>query len=121
MNDVVITKLDLDRARENLCHDEVLLCEIAKVFVDDVPQLCRDLTRASGRNDQRAICLLAHSLKSLCATFGAEPARTLAEKLEQGVLEVGSSKVMPEQIHHLVSVLEETICHLKRDVLVKSD
>ncbi|MFO1064892.1 MAG: hypothetical protein U0892_13585 [Pirellulales bacterium] len=41
--DLEVALLDLDEALRNLGGDEDLLCEIAKVFVDDVPALARDL------------------------------------------------------------------------------
>ncbi len=66
--------LDLAQARQNFGCDENLLQEIAGVFIEDVPGIAAELEVAYLRNDLATVVRMAHSLKGLCATFGAEPA-----------------------------------------------
>src|SRR5690349_11059024 len=85
--------LDLALARENFGSDEALLCEIANVFIEDVPLLIGELEQAFDSDDRNTMCRMAHSLKGLCATFGAEPARTYAQRLEHDCCEGAASSI----------------------------
>ncbi|MFO1064713.1 MAG: Hpt domain-containing protein [Pirellulales bacterium] len=115
--DLEVALLDLDEALRNLGGDEDLLCEIAKVFVDDVPALARDLEIAFDQSDYRSARLIAHSLKGLCATFGAEPARSRAQTLEHLFADGVGSTVSAADIHSLATALDDTI-HLLRSRVI---
>ncbi len=107
--------LDLAQTRQNFGSDEDLLLEIANVFVEDVPLLIDELEAACLRNDSTTVARLAHSLKGLCATFGAEPARTYAQGLE---LDTGdcSSPFTRDRIQVLIGSLEQTILTLRQQL-----
>jgi chemotaxis protein histidine kinase CheA len=79
-------------ARNNLDHDEELMRGMAAIFIDDVPAMCVRLAamcqaikdgRMTGDEHAAELRHVAHSLKGLAATFGAEPLRELAGGLEE--------------------------------------
>jgi HPt (histidine-containing phosphotransfer) domain-containing protein len=111
----VIT-LDLVQARENFGCDEALLHEIANVFIEDVPLIVAELQEACARKDAPTVCRLAHSLKGLCATFGAEPARTYAQGIECNAATHRESAVTCDQVRVLVRLLERTIATLRSEL-----
>jgi len=108
--------LDLMLARQNFGCDEELLCEIATVFIEDVPMLIAELEQASQRGDSMTVCRMAHSLKGLCATFGAEPARTYAQRIEHECASCNGAPVNREQIETLVHLLEQTMATLRSEL-----
>lgn len=108
--------LDLVLARQNFGCDEELLCEIATVFIEDVPQLIAELERACDRGDSMTVCRMAHSLKGLCATFGAEPARTCAQRIEHDCAGTNAASVSCEQVRELVLLLERTMATLRSEL-----
>jgi HPt (histidine-containing phosphotransfer) domain-containing protein len=108
--------LDLPLARENFGCDEALLCEIATVFIEDVPQLIAQLEHACQANDKSTVCRTAHSLKGLCATFGAEPARTYAQNIEQECGQNGDAAITCERLQPLILALEHTIATLRSEL-----
>jgi HPt (histidine-containing phosphotransfer) domain-containing protein len=109
--------LDLELARLNFGQDQELLCEVARVFVEDVPALIVDLLRAHSQRDHRAVRLFAHSLKGLSATFGAEPARTYAQDLEQRMVDESGFVTSGHQVEQLVEALRQTMHLLRQEVL----
>lgn len=111
----VIT-LDLVQARENFGSDEALLHEIANVFIEDVPLIAAELEEACTRKDAATVCRLAHSLKGLCATFGAEPARTYAQRIECHAASQREPAVTCEQVRVLVRLLDRTIATLRSEL-----
>ena len=108
--------LDLGQARENFGRDEALLHEIATVFIEDVPMIVAELEEACARQDIATVQRLAHSLKGLCATFGAEPARTYAQGIECNAATQRESAVTCEQVRVLVRLLERTIATLRSEL-----
>lgn len=111
--------LDLTQARHNFGSDENLLHEIAIVFIEDVPGLAAELQAACLRNDFAAVARMAHSLKSLCATFGAEPARSYAQRLELDAANSRSSVTL-EKIAVLVDSLNQTISRLQNELRISA-
>jgi len=108
--------LDLALARENFGSDEILLCEIATVFIEDVPLLIEEMQQACARGDTATVCRMAHSLKGLCATFGAEPARTYAQRIEHDCCDGSSACVTSDRVHVLVQSLHQTIDALRSEL-----
>lgn len=108
--------LDLVLARQNFGCDEELLCEIATVFIEDVPLLITELEDACQRGDSMTVRRMAHSLKGLCATFGAEPARTHAQRIENDCAACDSAPVNQEQVRRLVLLLERTMATLRSEL-----
>ncbi len=108
--------LDLYQARQNFGCDEALLQEIASVFIEDVPQIVAELEQACLRNDITTVCRLAHSLKGLCATFGAEPARTYAQHIEYDASGDRQNMITRDRISTLIRSLEQTIATLRSEL-----
>lgn len=115
-NDDDVITLDLGQARRNFGCDEALLREIATVFIEDVPMIIADLETAYARNDVSAVCRLAHSLKGLCATFGAEPARSHAQAIEHDAASNGRTAITQQRIRTLVHSLHQTIDTLRSEL-----
>ncbi len=111
--------LDLPQARQNFGCDENLLQEIALVFIEDVPGIVAELEAACLRNDLQTVARLAHSLKGLCATFGAEPARTYAQRLELDATNCRTG-VQTERIQTLVDSLHQTIMTLQSELRISA-
>lgn len=109
--------LDLRQARHNFGSDENLLHEIALVFIEDVPGIAAEIEAACLRNDFADVARLAHSLKGLCATFGAEPARTFAQRLELDAANCRPAVTM-EKIQVLVDSLNRTIATLQNELRI---
>jgi HPt (histidine-containing phosphotransfer) domain-containing protein len=127
---------DLELTRRNFDHDEGLVREIGGIFIEDVPQLVEQLSRLrdqllSANTDEQgvaqgAIALreakrLAHSIKGLAATFGAEPLVSLAQEIEEELacipLEHSAAK-----IQRLAEIAVVTVGHLAVQLqLVKQD
>lgn len=108
--------LNLYQARQNFGCDEELLQEIAGVFIEDVPLIAAELEEARERNDISTVGRLAHSLKGLCATFGAEPARTYAQHIECDAVKNRESDITRERVQTLVHSLEQTITTLRHEL-----
>lgn len=67
-----------------LGHDvgEALLPHLISLFVEDSAMSLADMQRATDRQDAEALLLLAHTLKSVCATYGAQVSQQQAKALE---------------------------------------
>jgi|GEM_PF-2426485 len=75
-------EFDWDLALETLGADESLLLMALEMFVDEYPQHQAQLQAAVQAKDKQQLGAAAHTLKSLLATFAAEPARDQAAQLE---------------------------------------
>jgi HPt (histidine-containing phosphotransfer) domain-containing protein len=75
--------LDRETALERIGGDESLLREIARLFLDDYPNLIREIRGAIASCDAKEIERSAHSLKGAVANFAAESAFQAAWALEQ--------------------------------------
>jgi HPt (histidine-containing phosphotransfer) domain-containing protein len=75
----------LDRAKslERLGGDEVLLGEIARLFLLEYPALVAQIHAARDKDDARVMERAAHSLKGAAANFCAAPTVDAALALEQ--------------------------------------
>ena len=119
-------KFDLELTRRNFDHDEALVREIGGIFIEDVPQLVERLTclrhrllssTADEQSDQQgAIALreakrIAHSIKGLAATFGAEPLVSLAREIEEELACVSEERIAAK-VQRLTEVALETVQHL---------
>jgi HPt (histidine-containing phosphotransfer) domain-containing protein len=91
MDDLEIT-FALAQTRCNLDNDEELVRDMAEIFISDVPEMCRRLTTFydqacdSPQVTEQILAdvrHLAHSIKGLARTFGAEPLSTLTERIEK--------------------------------------
>jgi HPt (histidine-containing phosphotransfer) domain-containing protein len=91
MDDSEIT-FALSQTRCNLANDEVLVRDMAEIFISDVPEMCGRLEalrhKVCGNRQMSDQVLgdvrhLAHSIKGLAKTFGAEPLASLTEQIEK--------------------------------------
>lgn len=71
------------RALEMMWGDEALLEEVAGMFVADLPGYLKEMDSALADGDAERFTRSAHTLKGLCATFGAEECRAIGQLLEQ--------------------------------------
>lgn len=114
-----VISLDLKQARHNFGSDEALLCEIAIVFIEDVPLLVEQLEQAFQHGDEQTVCRMVHSLKGLCATFGAEPTRSIAQRIEHDCTHDAFESVTLERITQLVVKLEQTVATLRSELQIR--
>lgn len=116
-------KFDLELTRRNFDHDEALVREIGGIFIEDVPPLVERLTclrdrllssMADEQSDQHGVNALreakrlAHSIKGLAATFGAEPLVFLAREIEEELACVSEER-MAAKVQRLSKVAIETV------------
>lgn len=122
INDDQAIRLDLEGARRNFGGDESLVRDIGEIFVEDVPVLLQQLAHARARLSQGApqelivlaeVQRLAHSLKGLAGTFGAEPLGTLLAEIEREprVLVAQDSEQRLQVLDH---VAKQTVDELRK-------
>ena len=76
------TLLDWTRALQNADGDEELLIELAGVFIDEGPEMMRQVRAAIDAQDARELQRAAHSLKGSAHIFAASAATDAALRLE---------------------------------------
>ncbi len=77
------THVNVDSALARMGGNETLVTELAQFFLEDVPQLVKDISRALKAGHAEAVERAAHSLKGLAANFDAETLATVALSIEQ--------------------------------------
>ncbi len=75
--------LDLDRARSRVAGDEVMLRELAQIFLDESPAWLARIEEAVNDHDADALFRAAHDIKGSTEVFGADSAVTTAKTLER--------------------------------------
>ncbi len=81
MNGVSLVRLNVDEAIERMGDREIFM-EIARFFAGQLPESIRDLERALVEGKLEDAGRMAHSLKSNCATMGAELLREKCQSME---------------------------------------
>lgn len=76
------TSLDWERALENADGSEDLLIELAGVFIEECPEMMRQVRAAIDARDAPALQRTAHSLKGSARIFAAADASQAALRLE---------------------------------------
>jgi HPt (histidine-containing phosphotransfer) domain-containing protein len=76
------TLLDWDRALENADGSEELLIELAGLFIEECPEMMRQVRAAIDADDAPALQRAAHSLKGSARIFATAPASEAARRLE---------------------------------------
>ncbi len=74
---------DLDRAAEQLGGYDDLLAEVLNMFQAELPAKRAAVAEAIEADDMPTLRLVAHTLKSTCASVGAMPASHTARRLEE--------------------------------------
>lgn len=77
------TLLDWERALENTDGSEDLLLELAEMFIEECPDMMREVHAAVDAGDASALQLAAHTLKGSVRIFAMEPAVEAARRLEE--------------------------------------
>ncbi|CAN7442589.1 Hpt domain-containing protein [Phenylobacterium sp. LjRoot225] len=76
------TVLDWDRALENVDGSEDLLIELAGLFIEECPEMMRQVRAAIDAGDGLALQRAAHSLKGSARIFATAAATEAARRLE---------------------------------------
>ena len=93
--------IDWDKFNEYLkFYDDALILEVINMFIHDLPENISTLKEKVEEKDFCKVDIIAHSLKSNFATFGATEPQELALKLEM----MGKKKVDVIQL-----ITEQTI------------
>lgn len=74
--------LDWTQSLERVDGDETLLRELAALFLEDMPNLMREMEEAIANGDSGALARAAHTLKGSVANFGAESVYQAALAIE---------------------------------------
>jgi len=77
------TVFDRSAALARMGGDSGLLAEVAGLFAEDAPPLCKTFAQAAETGDAEAARVAAHTLKGICATVGGERAKAAALAAEQ--------------------------------------
>ncbi|WP_176596197.1 MULTISPECIES: Hpt domain-containing protein [Sphingobium] len=77
------TLLDWTKALQNADGDEALLIELAGVFIDECPEMMRQVRAAIDGRDAQELRRTAHSLKGSAHLFAASEAGAAAFRLEE--------------------------------------
>ncbi|BCS98668.1 hypothetical protein DSLASN_43000 [Desulfoluna limicola] len=73
---------DMSLAMETVLNDESIFCEIADIFLQDLPVNLEKIERSVTEKDAHALERAAHSLKGAVGNFGAAKAYEAAHRLE---------------------------------------
>lgn len=77
-----LTREAIQRMRDAVGDDDLVMADILQSFVDEVDGLLDQLTQAAASNDLKTLYRIAHTLKSSCRDLGDEAAADLCAKLE---------------------------------------
>ncbi|MBM3114733.1 response regulator [Jeongeupia naejangsanensis] len=80
-----IDGLDVDGALARLMGRKPTYLKLLRKFSADYPDIARRIADAKARGDTVLAARLAHSIKSVAATLGAETLRALSARLEEGL------------------------------------
>lgn len=105
--------LDWERALENTDGSEELLIELAGVFIDECPEMMRQIRTAIDERDAPALQRAAHSLKGSARIFAATAAADAALEFEtmgaEGDLSDAEKRwiTLNDQVEKLMAALAE--------------
>jgi HPt (histidine-containing phosphotransfer) domain-containing protein len=77
-----LTREAIQRIRDAVGDDHLVMADILQSFVDEVDGLLSRLADAAASDDLRTLYRIAHTLKSSCRDLGDEAAGDLCAKLE---------------------------------------
>ena len=78
-----LTSEALQRIRDAVGDDDLVIADILQSFVDEVDGLLDKLSGAAATNDLKTLGRVAHTLKSSCRDLGDQAAGDLCAKLER--------------------------------------
>lgn len=111
---------DWDKALQSLGGDQSLLEMALQMFVDEYPTHIDQLQQAWAAEDFNQLGAVAHTLKSLLATFGAEAARNQASELERLAKNDASATNLEPVYHRLQQMLQTLLPRLQAQLTEKS-
>lgn len=85
--------VDLDFAKQRLGGDERLLSEIISIFLEDAPQLKRELSKSISEASAVDTSDRAHALKGLMLNFGDSRAVQVIQEIEDAAAEDAMDRV----------------------------
>lgn len=115
------TLLDWTRALQNTDGDEELLIELAGVFIEETPEMMRQVRAAIDTRDAPELQRAAHSLKGSAHIFAASAATDAALRLEAMGAESNFKDaadgwaILRFEIDGLLTVLKERVGGQKSD------
>lgn len=74
--------IDKTKALEQIGGDEQLLCEVARIFLEELPGWRSELRASIAKSDAQTLRRIAHTIKGSVDVFGAAEAREAAAKVE---------------------------------------
>ena len=105
---------DFQAALYNLGGDQDLLQLLVNMVAEDIPTEIAELQAKVAEEQTCEVQLHAHALKGLCATFSAEPLRSLAHELEMAA-KIGKPIPDLRKIINQIQYLEQsTVQELRR-------
>lgn len=118
LNSARLSMAVIDRAAalRRLGGDEILLKELAQIFIDDVPELLRELESALDDCHSEAVERIAHSIKGLAANFGAEVCVGRAQVIENSKGTPWREEA-PLQLSGLREAVSQVIAELRSEIL----
>lgn len=113
--DDAVPVINREVALQRLCGDTAMLATLAGFFLEDAPQLMKELCEAHETNSLDTVYRKAHALKGLAGTFEAFPFRRLAEEVESLAK---SAQVIPltDKIATMQTEFDRLVTHLRREV-----
>jgi HPt (histidine-containing phosphotransfer) domain-containing protein len=77
-----LTREAIQRIRDAVGDDDLVMADILQSFVDEVDGLLGQLTAAAASRDLKTLDRVAHTLKSSCRDLGDEATGDICAKLE---------------------------------------
>ncbi|MBE0509035.1 MAG: response regulator [Marinospirillum sp.] len=111
---------DWEKALESLGGDANLLEMALQMFVDEYPTHIEQLKTAWETSDFNQLGAVAHTLKSLLATFGAEAARNQASELERLAKNDATATNLQPVYNRLQQMLQTLLPRLQTQLQEKS-
>lgn len=90
-----------------------VVLEILEIFFETGPEQYRDLQAAVARRDFDQARKLAHSLKSICGSVGAEACHTLLDQIENGP---GDIEGLAKKMHSLFGASVENLIRYRLQI-----
>lgn len=105
---------DFDAALFNLGGDRDLLQLLVNMVAEDIPSEISEIQSKIAEQQVGEVQLHAHALKGLCATFSAEPLRSLAHELEMGAKATRPIAELTKIVNQIQYLEQSTVQQLRR-------
>lgn len=103
--------IDLEDLMARVASDRGLACQLARVFLDNLPTSLNRLRRALNEGRAQELAQSAHALKGACLSISAGPLGRCVAELEQAARAQNLSRAaeLLPQIEALAAQLEEAL------------